>query len=236
MDALHAEEVSSFRKHGVPILFAAFVPMLTGAAYLTGLAYYQTYLHVFHVSAALVPITTADHFVYAYFAISLLVQGILKSFWIAAVIAGLVFWAVFQWLLMDSLSGKVRQSRLGISVQAWLRRRLNPAASRLIFMPAALTVATIYLILFLAIMLIIPVELGRTAGRLRAQEDISAFSKGCDHPAGSSFCNSILESGKQPINGYIIGGSEKNVIVFDGKTTVILVRGDKTTIADVAKK
>jgi hypothetical protein len=237
MDSSGTATTGPIRKYLLPIFLATLVPMFTGAAYLTGLAYHQAYLRMFHVPVSLVPISVDENFVYAYVTFSVLVRAFFESAMAVAVISSLIFFGTLQWLLMDPATDKIRQSRFAIAVRRWLSRRHRiRALGRLVFLPTAVTIGTIYFIFFVTVALVIPVELGMAAGRMVALEDKAAFQKNCNEPVGTRFCSIILEGDKELIKGYIIGGSEKNIVVFVGEKTTILARGDKTTITATVER
>jgi hypothetical protein len=233
MDASTTESLGTmFRKHVLTIVLTAFIPVISGAAYLTGLAFYRAYLHEFHIPASLVPISTAVHFVYAHRTISYLGWSVFENWMVVFAIVGIIFLIPFQWLLMESLSVKIRRSRLArYGRRRFLRGEVNRAIRRILFLPAALTLIFSYLVIFLLVLLIIPEKIGSLAGKSLASQDLVAFSKGCNVPNSIRFCNNIFENKDLLGRGYIVGSSEKNIIIYDGKKTVVLPRGDKTIIS-----
>lgn len=232
MEAPQIESGSAaFRKRILTIALAALIPIFTGAAYLTGLAYYETYLRVFHIPASLVSISTTDHFVYAHRTVTELGWSIFKNLYVLLSIAGFIFWVAFQWLLMDIVAEKTRQSQFVI----WARRRFmgSPAINavgRIFLIPTGIATVCLYLLVTILVLLVVPIELGGAAGRMVGNENLRAFERSCQKPEIGRFCNNLLENDKLIISGYIVASSEKNVIIYDGTSTFLLPRGEKTKI------
>lgn len=232
MDTPQTETVSTvFRERMLTIALTALIPIFTGAAYITGLAYHEAYFNVFHIPATLMPIGTADNFVYAHKTITELGWSIFKNGYVVVSIGGFIFWASFQWILMDLFAERARQNRFIV----WIKQRFSGsprvnAVGRILLIPTIIASGCLYLLVAVLVLLVVPVELGSAAGRMVAQDKLIEFSKDCQKPAGKNFCNIIMESEKQLAQGYIVGSSEKNVIVYDGKKTVLFPRGDKMKI------
>lgn len=225
---------AAFRERMLTIALTTLIPIFTGAAYITGLAYHEAYFHVFRIPATLMTIGAADHFVYAYRTITELGWSIFRYKNFVLSFCGFIFWVAFVWLSMDVLTEKARRSRFAIFIRG--RFGVSPplkVAGRILLIPTAIATAFFYLLVVVLILLVVPAELGGAAGRMAAQDELDAFSKGCQKPVGTRFCNSILESDKPLAYGYIVGSSEKNLVVYDGKKTILVPRGDKTAVTTI---
>ncbi|MGF6272337.1 hypothetical protein ABIB38_000679 [Massilia sp. UYP11] len=202
-------------KFWLPLTLGVAAPLLSGAAYLTGVAYHQAYLNAFRIPLNLLEKSTADYFLYAYMAVAesgmrLLGSGLVV---IAAFIFGAYFWQSLRWV-----DRKTTQS----SQLQWLRSRMrmNPLLrllGNLVLVPT-LVIGFSYLAFALFVLFIMPMMFGQAAGARRAAEDAEVYTLGCDKvQPGIRYCNDVFEAGNPTriASGFIIDSSEKYVAIYE---------------------
>jgi hypothetical protein len=220
-------EYASVRKFLVGIAFAAAIPILTGTAYLVGIAYHSAYLRTFRLPQLLTK-TTADYFLYAYEAFTSSLLRLVGS-------AGVVLLSmIFLWIVLWRVCNRVGRR---IEVSPWSQRQRErfsvvPAARAFadaVLLPFLCCLLGGYLVIGLLFALILPAYLGERAGKIRAEEEIAVFKKGCiKGSAGPKFCNEIHEGDKLVYRGFVIDGSEKYVAIYEnGVARLIPVEGKR---------
>lgn len=209
-----------FEKFLMPLALGVAIPIFSGAAYLTGVAYHQAYLNAFRIPQNLIAKSTADYFLYAYMAVA---ESGMKFFTLSGLASIIVisifavyFFQIFRWI-----DRKINQS----SHIEWLRSRAqsNPVfrtAGKLVIVPT-LVIAFGYLALASFIAFIMPMMFGEIAGARRAAEDIAVFQQGCHKPRKDSrYCNELFENGgAAPVaSGFVIDSSEKYIAIYESGT------------------
>lgn len=208
------------------------LPIFSGAAYLTGLAYHQTYLNAFHVPQNLMGKTAADYFVYAHMAVTEAgskLLGITGAILVAAFIFGGFIWEIYGWIDRKVMESSQRQ---------WLRRKVQSKpllrlVGRLVLIPM-IVVSVFYLLLLLFIVFVAPMIFGQITGKQRAEEDIAKFKLGCDRVRQDGpYCNKIFDGASTtPIAyGFIIDSSEQYVAIYESGTVRTFPTQGKTFTA-----
>lgn len=226
------------RKFFFSIALAAAVPILTGAAYLVGYACHRAYLNSFHIPPQLIEKTTADYFLYTYFALvnsSLALLGSTNVVVLALALIVLLFvlWRAFAYL------GK------RIDASEWARRRREnvvPKPSVLAFadiviLPFLYVALAGYIALALLLILVLPESLGESAGRRIAERDKGAYKLGCDkgrkESRGRLYCNEIREGAELVSRGFIIDSSDKYVAVYEEGVIKLIPLEGKRFVAEL---
>lgn len=203
-------------KFWLPLTLGVAVPLLSGAAYLTGVAYHQAYLNAFRIPLNLLEKSTADYFLYAYMAVAesgMRLLGFSGLVAIAAFIFGAYFWQSLRWV-----DRKTTQS----SQLQWLRSRMRTKPllrllGNLVLVPT-LVIGFSYLAFALFVIFIMPMMFGQAAGARRAAEDASVYTLRCDKvQPGVRYCNDVFEEGN-PVriaSGFIIDSSEKYIAIYE---------------------
>jgi hypothetical protein len=220
-----SSQYASVRKFLVGIGLAAAIPILTGTAYLVGMAYHSAYLRAFRLPQLLTK-TTADYFLYAYEAFTSSLLRLVGS--AGVVLLSMIFLWIVVWRVCNSVGRR-------IEVSSWSQRQrerlsVAPAARAFadtVILPFLCCLLGGYLVIGLLVALILPAYIGERAGQIRAEEDIAIFQKGCiKGSAGSKFCNEIREGDKLVYRGFVIDGSEKYVAIYEnGVARLIPVEG-----------
>lgn len=206
---------------------AFFTSTLTAAAYLTGVAFHQGYLHTYKVSYGLFPKTSSEYFLYAYSAILELVP----QFFSFDKTTGLLIISAFCALvLIFSLRrlGKYIDDSVAV---AKIRTKVRSAKSfglvgDLFFYPVLGVVIPLYLLFLLFFLLLAPALVGELGGERAAKREIAAQEGGCAKPKGvNAYCIDILASDKLLARGFIVDMSEKYVAIrVDGLTKTIPIK------------
>lgn len=229
-DTTAASPASTLSGRVLAVAFAAVVPILTGAAYLTGVAYYRAYLNSFGIPSKIIEKSSADFFLYAHTAVTESLFIIVTS--ALAVVLAVIFFSSFLLLALNRLERKAAQSQRIIEIRARLLSRpfINLLAD-LLLLPTALMFALMYLIFALLLALILPQAIGGATGRQQAAKDLVTFNKDClinaqDH----RFCNAIYENGNLVACGYVIDSSPAYVAVFQSGRVRTIPVAEKTFV------
>jgi hypothetical protein len=210
---------------------AALIPALTGAAYLTGLAYHRGYLETFKVPYGIMNKSTTDYFLCAHKAIVALLVAFTSNS-IVIVVAIALFLSLCGWAIMNKFDQrlgrhpKVRKLRSRAKESAHLR-----LFGEVLGLPALSSLLFLYVLFVLTFVLILPGVLGEAAGRLDAKSVQAAIEGGCGHPHGTYMhCTDIMHDGHQLARGFILDASDKHVfLVADGITKVLPI-GDNSFV------
>lgn len=220
-----------------PLMLGIALPIFSGAAYLTGITYHQTYLNAFRIPLNLLTKTTADYFLYAYMAVTeagLKLLGVSGLIMMVAIMLGAYLWQIFSWI-----DRKVMQS----GHRQWVRSKVQ-SKPLLRFLGKAMMVPSIvlalgYIGLLFFMLFLAPMMFGHTAGAQRADDDIAIFERGCEKVRrGGPDCNEIFEDGNPvPVaRGFIIDSSEKYIAIYDGGTVRTLPVEGKSFVASVSRR
>ncbi|WP_288379312.1 hypothetical protein [uncultured Massilia sp.] len=204
------------------ILFAGILPILTGAAYLTGVAYHQSYLGAFGIPPKIIEKTTTDFFVYAHSAVTeslfIIVSSALATLVVVGFLTSFLFQVLKHFEKKARHSGRVNQLRTD-----WTNRRHVKLLLELLALPAITVLIIVYMVFGLLSALIFPPSLGAATGSQRAKEDLNAFKKDCSVGADNHrYCSEIRENETLIACGYLIDSSPEYIAVFDeGKVRTI---------------
>lgn len=226
-----ASPTSTLSGRVLAIAFAAVIPILTGAAYLTGTSYHQAYLAAFGIPSKLIGKTTTDFFVYAHSAVTESLLIVITSAFVVVLAVGFI--ASFTSIVLNRLEKKAGES----ARIRQIRTRLNGRPSvklmaEFLFLPALTVIILIYLIFALLFALILPQAIGGATGKQRAKEDRATFLKECPVEVGEHrLCTEIYENDNLVACGYIIDSSPEYIAVFkDGNVRTIPV-ANKTFVS-----
>ena len=209
---------------GVPALVGS---VLTAAAYLTGVAFQQAYLTSFQVNYGLFVKGSSDYFLFAFQAILELLPTWFRifgeNFGFLGAIFGLLLLCVLVNMGGEMLDRSSRLKKMRIRIQS---SKLLAVLGQLFLLPTLGLAVIYYIPLFLALLLILPVELGSYSGRRAAQADMERFEKGCKPIKNSSaFCTQIMENGNGIAYGFVIETSDKYVALNkDVKARVLPIK------------
>ena len=215
-------ESKTFSGRVLAVFFAAILPILTGAAYLTGVAYHQSYLRAFGIPPKIIGKNTTDFFVYAHSAVTeslfIIVSSALATLVAVGFLTSFFFQVLKHFEKKARRSGRVNQLRTD-----WTSRRHVKLLLELLALPAITVLILVYIIFGLLSALVLPPAVGEATGSQRAKEDLVAFKKDCSVGAGSGrYCSEIRENDTLVACGYVIDGSAEYIAVFeDGKVRTI---------------
>lgn len=208
------ETSSSPKKLLVPVLLSSAVPVFSGAAYLTGLNYHQTYFFKLGVPPHVIEKSASDYFHYAYMAMT--ESGMrLVGFTGLAIMAWIVG-AVYFWQILAYVDRAVQQSR----ILRWLRGQVNSnQAGRLIgkvLLVPTLVVGLGYIGLALLLLVLVPPAIGQQAGLYRALEDIAVFEQGCNVRTNMlRQCVEVYEDEKCITKGFVVESSSTFIAIYE---------------------
>lgn len=208
------ERSSSLKKLLVPALLGSAIPVFSGAAYLTGLNYHQTYFLRLGVPPHVIEKSASDYFHYAYMATT-------ESGMRLASLTGLAFmaWivaAVYFWKILAYFDQVVQQSRL----VRWLRRRVhsNPAGRLIgkILLVPTLVMAFGYIGVAILVIFLAPQMIGQQAGLYRALDDIALYGGGCSVPDNVlRQCVDVYDGEKCVTRGFVLDSSPTFIAIYE---------------------
>jgi len=191
-------------------------------AYLSGVAYQQTYLAQFSIDQGQFPLGKSDYLILAVLAVmrdlSIVLKSVLTSK--AIMVSLLVFLGAgtISFILVEVIRKLARThlSRKPISVRAKL------AALYFLALPIGGAYATFTIPIVLAMVFVVPIQIGVAAAISIAKDDIADFEKGCAaHPHGKHCFNLVDEKGTVAA-GFIIEQSKESVAIWDEGTIKVL--------------
>lgn len=217
----HSEESNPSTASTFKVLFrialGALIPLLTGASYLVGVAYHRAYLDVFRAPSNLINKGTADYFLFAHRALTGWMFELLKAplFWF------LIAWAVIVWILIRGVESWSAQSLFVSGVrQRVAGYRRTVAVGKFVLIPTIIVAFAFYSFLIILFLLVMPEVIGSTMGRKDAEEDLKVMRAGCGKVADQRrYCVDFLIKEKLVAKGFVIGASEKYVIIFENGAT-----------------
>jgi hypothetical protein len=201
------------------VKLAALIPILSGAAYLTGVRYYEAYIKAFGLPGGVIAKSASEYFVFAHIAITRLLLKLITYIFSSFQWVSLVFVAVLVWKGMGAADKYFQQDPKIARCRAFFNSgRKGRFIGEAVLVPTLVSIGLGYLIFILTIILVIPDAVGVTAGRLAGEEDRKIYQAGCPTVQKSGdFCNEISD-GKIVMQVFILDVSDKYLSFYDPKT------------------
>jgi hypothetical protein len=188
--------------------------------YVIGRAYFESYLYAYGVDADLFPLTTQDYLYYSLIAVASYIAvgltAILGERWLlgAGIAAGLSLYVILLWCL-DDMREKYRDKALllGLFKKRWARRLVAALSGPFILSVTIVTAVAV------AGILLIPLQLGRSAAAYRAEQEIQRDQFACTGDAvlkPLKACVQVKKDDKVLTTGRIIAVSTVNIAIAVG--------------------
>lgn len=211
-----------------PISWAILLPFAVALAvyciYLVGVAFHQTYLDRFAISAGAFPKDRADYLVYAVEALlhdfGTVLGAVLKPMTLVKVFVALFIAGVFCWAMLEAKMALRQRYPMGLRYSP--SRRVSSAIFFLLVAPLAGTYLVYGVPTLVTAITSLPILLGVSVANAVAADDMADFNKGCATHSRGKHCFVLLEGKDTVATGFIIEQSKDTVAMWDNGVVRLL--------------
>lgn len=193
-------------------------------AYLVGVAFHETYLDSFAVSPGVFPKGRADYLVYAVSALLrdlIAVAGFLaKSGTLLRIVGIFLVVGVASWAFVEGMTAL--RKRVKGRTRFAAGPRLKSLAVYSVVFPLTGAYLTFAVPTAFATIMVIPVELGVSAAKAVAADDMADFKKGCAAHSHGKHCFTLREGEEIVATGFIIEQSKDTIAMWENGVVKVL--------------